>query len=180
MDVLRPEVGLGRGVGADPPAQPLELSLADVRKPLALGAPSGLRVQIDRHGQFPPHALGELGRERHTVVHGDAAHRHERHDVGRSHARMLPSVLREIDARGRHPDRAERGLHRRDGRRHEGEHRTVMRRIRLHVEESHARDGHDGRAQGVQHGLVAALGEVRHAFHQRRRHSLVLRSSRSQ
>ena len=115
MDLLGTEVGIGRGVRPDALTQSLELSFADVRQALALGACGGAGVQKDGNREFAPHALGELAGELHAIVHGDAPHRHERHDVGGSHAGMLAAMFAEVDARRRHLHRPERRLHRRRG-----------------------------------------------------------------
>ena len=172
VDLLGTEVGIGRGVRADALPQSLELSFADVRQSLALGACGGAAIQEDRNGELAPHALGELPRELHAIVHGDAPHRHERHDVGRPHARMLAVMFAEVDARRRHLHGAERRFDRRGRRGHEREHRAVVRCIGLDVEELHARHMGDRLAQGVEHGRIAAFREVRYTLDQRSAHDV--------
>src|SRR5256886_4248101 len=44
---------------------------------------------------FRSRAFGEPAREGHAVVHRRVAHRHERHDVGRTHPGMLAGVVRD-------------------------------------------------------------------------------------
>ena len=157
MDALGTEVWVPCGVRPDALAQPLELALADVGQALALGARGRAGIEEDGDRELPPYALGELARELHAVVHRDATHRDERHDVGRSHPGMLTAMRGEVDARGRHLHGAERGLDGRVRRRHEREHRTVVRGVGLDVEQPDARHLGDRLTQGVEDSLVTTV-----------------------
>ena len=157
MDALGTEVWVRRGVRPDALAQPLELALADVGQALTLGTRRRAGVEEDGDGELPPYALGELARELHAVVHGDAAHRHERHDVGRAHPGMLTAMRGEVDARGRHLHGAERGLDGRVRRRHQREHGAVVRGVGLGVEQPDARHPGDRLAQSIEDGLVTTV-----------------------
>ena len=161
------EVGCGGGVDTDPIAQAFELSSADVGQPLALGSARGPGVQEDGNAQVAARALGELHRERDALIHRDVAYRHERYHVRGAHARVLAGVGREIDARRRHLHGPKRRLDGGRRRRDEREHRAVVRRVGLDVEQLRSRHGDDRRAQRGDHVWIPALGKVRHAFDQR-------------
>ena len=164
MDPVRPKVRIRGGILPDPVSQALELAFPDVGQALALRAGRRPRVQVDRDPELGRRAFGEPPRHRHALVHRHVPHRHERHDVGRPHPRVLARVLRQVDALGGDAHRAEGGLRSRVGAGHEREHRAVVRRIDLHVEQAHAGDARDGRPQRVEGRGVTALGEVGDAF----------------
>jgi hypothetical protein len=80
---------------------------------------------------------------------------------------VLALVFGEIDPVPRDPHRAERRFGRGLGRRHKREHRAVVRRIGLHVEQPDPRYRAQRRAQGVQDGRVTPLGKVWNTLNQR-------------
>src|SRR5258708_27768305 len=93
---------------------------------------------------------------------------------------MLARMFGEIDPLLCDAHRGEGGSDRRGRRRDEREHRAVVRRVGLHIEQLRARHSADRRAQRVDGGGITPLGEVRYAFDQRRGHQLFLNRSMSQ
>src|SRR2546430_15291987 len=55
-------------------------------------------------------------------------------------------------------------IYRRVRRGDEREHRAVVRRVGLHVEQANAGDGRERRAEGLDGRVISTCGEVRHAL----------------
>src|SRR5256884_2679587 len=170
MDATRAEVRIGGRIGTDALTQALELTLANIRQALPLRPPGRPGIEIDRDQELGRRALAEPPGERHALVHRDVAHGDEGDHVGRAYAGVLAPVLGQVDSFGGDAHGGERGLDRGVRRGDEREHRAVVRCVGLHVEQANAGDGRERRAEGLEGGGVAALGEVRHTFDERRWH----------
>ncbi len=105
-----------------------------------------------------------LPRQLGAVLERQALDRHERHHVGRAHARVLAPVLGQVDQLAAALHRAERRLHHRIGLAREGEHGAVVVRVHLAVEQRDAGNGRDGLHDLLHHLAAAAFREVRDAF----------------
>ena len=161
------KVRAARGIGGNLVANPLELPAPDVFQIRALGR--GRRGFVQVHGDLEalPDLLAYMTRHSDAVFDRDAVDRDERHNVGSTHARMGALVLGQIDEFGGFADPANGrfldGLTLADKR----DHAAVVVGVHLSIQEIDAVDFH-GVDDGVDFGLVAAFGEIRNAFHQRR------------
>ena len=159
-----------RGVPPDPLTESLEFALPDVREPLPLGSGGRPGVEIDRDLELRCRTLGEPAREPDAVLQRRVPDGNERDDVGRAHARVLSLVLREIDPLQGDPHGSERRLEGSLGRRHECEHRPVVRGVGLDVEELHIGYAREGGPERVESLLIPALGKVGNACDERGGH----------
>ena len=84
--------------------------------------------------------------------------------IGRPHPGVLAPMLGEVNPLARHAHGTEGGFAGRPGRADEGEHRAVVRGIRLDIQQLDPGHRLYGVAKGAQHILAAALTEIGHAF----------------
>ena len=124
-------------------------------------------MEVHGNSQLGPRARAQLVRQRNAVLHGRAFEGNERHDIGGPDARMLTLMCGEIDALLRDLHRGEGGGDGRLERRHEGDHRAMMRRVAGHIEHVGAGCAGDGVANRGDHRRIAAFREIRDAFDER-------------
>ena len=72
--------------------QPLELRLADVGEPYAVGAGGRARVEVHRQRVALRDRVAEAARDQDALLHRRSGERHEWDDVHRADARVLASV----------------------------------------------------------------------------------------
>ena len=172
MDAGRAEIGSPRGILADRLAQALELAAPHVRQAHALGSGRGRFVEEHRDAELVADAASDRARDRRALVERDALDRHERHDVGGAHARMLAAMTIQIDLLGRALHRAEGRLHHRLGLAGEREDRAVVIGVHLVVEEHDARRGGDRLEEGLDDLTTTTFGKIGNAFDDARHQDL--------
>ena len=148
--------------------QTFELAAADVFQVLAQRVGGRFFVKINRDLKTGRDFAAHFPGERHAISHRRAFDRHERHDVHRTHTRMLTAMRAEIDVRD---GSFEQGQHRMlhavriaD----EREHRSIVRRIRGVIEQVHAVDRSDRRRHRRHDLRTSSLTHVRNAFDEHR------------
>src|SRR5215217_7284970 len=87
-----------RRAGVHLVANSFELAASHVGQVLPLGTRGGPLIQEDWNLELSSHAVTDCASENDAVLHRRALERDEGHDVGRTHARMLASVVIEIDS----------------------------------------------------------------------------------
>ena len=154
------------GVGADGVADALELSRPHLGQVLALLDPGGLAVEVDGDFQFLPDPGAEVHGELDGLRGGGVAERHEGHDIGRPHARVLTLMGREVDERRGDFHHGQHGFCERRSLSDEGHHAAIVVGVLLHVE--HGDPGYVARRcdDAGDLRLVAALGEVGYTLEQ--------------
>ena len=144
-------------------------------QPLVLAAPNGCQVLslgparrrfVEVHGdlEFAADPLADRPRDRGAIVHRHAGDRDERADVGGAHPRVGAVVLAHVEDLRCLGDGLERPLGHGVWVPHEGDHRAVGVRPRVHVEQAHPRDGLDGVRDLLDLGSVPPFGEIRNAL----------------
>jgi hypothetical protein len=159
----RPEIR-GELANVDPPLQLLRASTPEEGRP-ATGREVG--VEEDRQRELIPHAPGELERRGPRALCIDLLNRHQRNDVGRTHAGMRTFVATQVDplpgARNAGEERCDKLLFAAD----ECVHRAVVILVRVDVEQ--ARVTCEGVADRGDRRAVAPLREVGDGFEREHR-----------
>ena len=151
-------------VGADRFPQAFELTPPDKGKVDAVRPRRGQLVQIGRYRKLVGDLLGQSLGNLDALLHRHAGNRHERHDVGRTHARVLALVLVQVNQLGRDPDRPESGVEHRFRLADEADDRAIVVRVHLLVEHRNAVDRLDDVDNLIDYLGPAALAEIGHAF----------------
>ncbi len=150
--------------GAEEILQALVLGAADVGQDLVLGTGRGPGVEEDRKLEPRRDALPERPGERHRLVHGGIAERHEGDDVHGPHARVLARVVLHVDATEGEPDGGLHGVGHGLRLAGEGEHGAVVVGVLGAVEQEDAGHGGDDTGELVDDVLPPAFAEVGHAL----------------
>ena len=145
-------------------AQALELPLANVFEICALRPLRRRFVEINRNAIALPDFASHFFGQRHAVLDGHAFDGNKRHHIGRTHARMRPGMLGQINQLGRFAHAAQRRFGHRLGLAGDGHHAAVMVRVAFTVQQVHARNFAHGRHDGVHFGRVAPFGKIGNAF----------------
>ena len=161
------EVGAAGGVGRDLVADAFELSAADVLEVGALRRSGRGFVKIHGNLKALPDLLTHVAGHCHTIFDGDAINRNERDDIGCTHARVRPLVLRQVDEFSGFANAANGGFLDGLAFADQRDHATVVIGVHLAIEQVNAVDLH-GFGNGVNLRLVAAFRKIGNAFHQRR------------
>ena len=123
-----------------------------------------LLVEVTGNAELGPEAFAQSMGRRLAILHRHPGNRHERTDVGRPHARVLPLVLGHVDELCGLLDQAESRFHNGLRRPDKRDDRSVGRCPGIHVEKANAFYGFHHGGDGVNLGTVAALADVGHAF----------------
>ena len=148
----------------------LVLPLADHRQVAPLRAAGGVLVQVDGNAQLLAHALAQAPRQLRAVLQGHALHRDEGTHIAGAHAGVRPGVAAHVDHLGGLLHRPEGRLHHAVRIAHEGHHRAVRVRARIHVQQLHPGHRLHGVRDDLDLGHIPAFGKVGHALHDTQRH----------
>ena len=148
--------------------EPLVLRLiADVAELCPLRPQRGVRIEVHRYAVLLPHLFAEAVGERDGFGHGDAADRHERHDVNGAEARVFAFVRPHVDLGERCVHQCVGRLAYRLGLAGEREDRAVVVGVAGLIEKAHAGDGGDRGGDPRDDVRAPSFADIRYAFDQR-------------
>ena len=151
--------------GSDGLLQRLEPAVPHVRQVAILGALRGVIVEVHRDAELLAHAIREVTRDTHAIVHRAAVEWNEGDDVGGADARVNARVRGDVDPVACGADRRERGSDHVVMICHERDHRAVVRRIERPVQHTPVRVTYGGDDR-LDHGGITAFRKIRDTLDQ--------------
>ena len=164
MELPRAKVWFPRRIVLHPLVQTGQSSSTNCGQFAQLGATSRRTVEEDWDPQLltnpSPHSMDDV----HAVVQRQPAEGHDGYHVRCTNSWMFSMVLSEVNERACGSDRPKRGFGDCVDATHEGEHRAVMRAIRVHVQQVCPGRRCDDGSKRFDHVLIAAFAEIRYAL----------------
>ena len=105
-----PKIRLARRIGRNVRPYALKLPAPNVLQILPLGRGRSRLVQVNRNLIPLPDFLSHMPRHGHAIFDGHALNRNERHHISRTHARMRPLMMVQVDQLRSLTDAANRSL----------------------------------------------------------------------